>query len=171
MFYFTNKQITKKINHFHRKRVEDRKHELEYLERSLLLVNRNLQSNEMDNDDRTDPKINPKEQVSKLDEIFVKLRAATGVSKTEDVLKRFSSQQTTKEKLKKMQVSTENKKTVLEKKIQQLTAEIELRKFSESKDAEQWVHNFLTSCSSKFCINSYGIYFQFLILKLKKNFY
>lgn len=79
----------------------------------------------------------PQAEVDRLEEVFVKLRNATGVSRTEDVLNRFLAQRATKEKLKKMQTATEEEKMLLEKKRQQLTAEIEMQKFSETKDADQ----------------------------------
>ena len=79
----------------------------------------------------------PQSEVDRLEETFVKLRNATGVSRTEDVLNRFLAQRATKEKLKKMRTATEEEKMLLEKTRQQLTAEIEMQKFSETKDADQ----------------------------------
>lgn len=78
-----------------------------------------------------------KESSEYLEEAFLKLREATGVSKTENVLNRFLSQKSTKDKLQKMRLATENEKINLERKRQQLMAEIEMQKFSETKNAEQ----------------------------------
>lgn len=80
-----------------------------------------------------------KDELVRLEEAFAKLRNATGVSKSEEVLNRFLGQQATKESLQKMQTATEQEKMVLEKKRQELNEEIETRKFSETKSAEQLV--------------------------------
>lgn len=82
----------------------------------------------------------PQNEVDQLEEVFVKLRNVTGVSRTEEVLDRFLAQRATKEKLKKMQATTEEQKMAMEKKRQQLTTEIEMQKFAETKDADQLVH-------------------------------
>ena len=79
----------------------------------------------------------PQSEIERLEEAFVMLKSATGVSKTEDVLNRFLAQRTTKEKLKKMRTTTEAEKVQLEKRRQQLTAEMEMLKFAETKDADQ----------------------------------
>ncbi|XP_019885842.1 uncharacterized protein LOC109610672 [Ooceraea biroi] len=78
-----------------------------------------------------------KDELARLEDAFVKLQNATGVSRSEEVLGRFLSQQSTKDSLQKMRAATEQEKMVLEKKRQELTAEIETRKFSETKSAEQ----------------------------------
>lgn len=78
-----------------------------------------------------------KDELARLEDAFIKLRSATGVSRSEEVLSRFLSQQATKESLQKMRAATEQEKTVLEKKRQELNAEIEMRKFSETRSAEQ----------------------------------
>lgn len=78
-----------------------------------------------------------KDELTRLEEAFAKLRNATGVSRSEDVLSRFLGQQATKDSLQKMRAATEQEKIVLERKRQELTAEIETRKFSETKSAEQ----------------------------------
>lgn len=78
-----------------------------------------------------------KDELTRLEETFAKLRNATGVSRSEEVLNRFLGQQATKESLQKMRAATEQEKMVLEKKRQELSAEIETRKFSETKSNEQ----------------------------------
>lgn len=99
-------------------------------------MNRHLAVYDED-DENIDPNNLPQNKVAELEEIFMKLRNATGVTKTENVLQRFLNQKATKERLKVMQESAEKEKMELEKTRQQLTAEIEMRKFSESKDANQ----------------------------------
>ncbi|XP_015593816.1 myosin heavy chain, striated muscle [Cephus cinctus] len=73
-----------------------------------------------------------------LEESFAKLRCVTGVTRRNDlVLDRFLGQRATKERLQAMRTATENEKMLLERRRQQLTAEIEMHKFSETKDADQ----------------------------------
>ncbi|XP_061928862.1 uncharacterized protein LOC107995599 [Apis cerana] len=78
-----------------------------------------------------------KDEVTRLEETFAKLRSATGVSRTEDVLNRFLGQRATKDNLQKMRVATEQEKMKLEKQRQRLVNEMETRKFSETRNAEQ----------------------------------
>lgn len=78
-----------------------------------------------------------KDELARLEETFAKLRNATGVSRSEEVLNRFLGQQATKESLQKMRTATEREKMELEKKRQELSAEIETRKFSETRSNEQ----------------------------------
>lgn len=78
-----------------------------------------------------------KDEVTRLEEAFSKLRAATGVSRTEDVLNRFLGQRATKDNLQKMRLATEREKMALENQRQLLLAEMEAKKFSETRNAEQ----------------------------------
>ena len=80
-----------------------------------------------------------KDELARLEEAFTKLQNATGVSRSEEVLNRFLGQKATKESLQKMRTATEQEKMVLEKRRQELNAEIEMRKFSETRSAEQLV--------------------------------
>lgn len=121
--------------------MEHRKLELERLERMMFTAHqRQLPRGDLDSSRKSapsEPKDVTQSEVDRLEEAFAKLRNATGVSRTEDVLDRFLAQRSTKEKLKRMQVATEEEKMGLEKRRQQLTAEIEMQKFSETKDADQ----------------------------------
>ncbi|XP_076232923.1 coiled-coil domain containing protein 151 [Calliopsis andreniformis] len=78
-----------------------------------------------------------KDEVTRLEETFIKLRSATGVSRSEDVLNRFLGQRATKDNLQKMRLATEQEKMSLEKQRQEFITEMETRKFSEAKNAEQ----------------------------------
>ncbi|XP_057325847.1 calponin homology domain-containing protein DDB_G0272472 [Microplitis mediator] len=126
----------------YRQRVEDRKLELERLER-MIFPNTRLPAREDDfeaekrqqESEEVDDK--PVDEMTHLQEAFTKLRSATGVTKNEQVLDRFLSQRATKDKLQKMRTSMEEDKISLEKRRQQFTTEIELQKFSETKDADQ----------------------------------
>ncbi|CAB0039612.1 unnamed protein product [Trichogramma brassicae] len=133
-----------------RARVEDRKIELERLERLIFLAAQRqiVRGDDLDTG-RKSPALGsargtgtapPQSEIDRLEEIFVKLRNATGVSQTSQVLDRFLAQRATREKLKRMQTSTEAEKVQLEKHRQQLTAEIEMLKFAETKDADQLVY-------------------------------
>jgi hypothetical protein len=112
--------------------------DLERLERSMFPVAKTSTRNDLEGSlkSQTDEDALQNE-MDCLEEVFTTLRNATGVSKTEDVLNRFLTQQSTKEKLKKMQETMEKKKVILEKKRQQMATEIEMQKFSETKDADQ----------------------------------
>uniref|UniRef100_A0ABD2WWG7 Uncharacterized protein n=1 Tax=Trichogramma kaykai TaxID=54128 RepID=A0ABD2WWG7_9HYME len=134
----------------YRTRVEDRKIELERLERLIFPAAQRqiVRGDDLDTGRKsrtlgsargtgTAP---PQSEIDRLEEIFVKLRNATGVSQTSQVLDRFLAQRATREKLKRMQTSTEAEKVQLEKHRQQLTAEIEMLKFAETKDADQLVY-------------------------------
>ncbi|XP_011697609.1 PREDICTED: rho-associated protein kinase 1 [Wasmannia auropunctata] len=121
----------------YRQRVSERKMELERLER-MIFQTRTRDDFETRGKSRVQVQEDMiKDELTRLEEAFAKLRNATGVSRSEEVLNRFLGQQATKESLQKMRTATEQEKVVLEKKRQELNAEIETRKFSETKSAEQ----------------------------------
>ncbi|XP_048260073.1 nuclease SbcCD subunit C [Bombus terrestris] len=121
----------------YRQRVLERKTELERLEKMI------FHSRPRDDfDTRGESHVQhaediTKDEVTRLEETFAKLRSATGVSRSEDVLNRFLGQRATKDNLQKMRLATEQEKMDLEKQRLQLIDEMEMRKFSETKDAEQ----------------------------------
>ncbi|XP_076627774.1 coiled-coil domain containing protein 151 [Colletes latitarsis] len=121
----------------YRQRVLERKMELERLEKMI------FHSRPRDDfDTRGKSRVQTteditKDEVTRLEEAFAKLRSATGVSRSEDVLNRFLGQRATKNNLQKMRVATEQEKMTLEKQRQEYIAEMETRKFSETKNAEQ----------------------------------
>nr|XP_012145054.1 PREDICTED: golgin IMH1 [Megachile rotundata] len=121
----------------YRRRVLERKMELERLEKMI------FHSRSRDDfDTRGKSRVVPteditKDEVTRLEEAFSKLRSATGVSRSEDVLNRFLGQRATKNNLQKMRLATEQEKMALEKQRQELIAEMETKKFSETKNAEQ----------------------------------
>lgn len=78
-----------------------------------------------------------KKELTRLEEAFAKLRNVTGVSMSEDILNRFLGQRTTKENLQKMRTDMEDEKMDLDRKRQELLSEIETRKFTETKNAEE----------------------------------
>ncbi|KAL2718637.1 meiosis-specific nuclear structural protein 1 [Vespula squamosa] len=78
-----------------------------------------------------------KKELTRLEEAFAKLRNVTGVSMSEDILNRFLGQRTTKENLQKMRTNMEDEKMDLDRKRQELLSEIETRKFTETKNAEE----------------------------------
>ncbi|XP_043579403.1 outer dynein arm-docking complex subunit 3 [Bombus pyrosoma] len=121
----------------YRERVLERKTELERLEKMI------FHSRPRDDfDTRGESHVQhaediTKDEVTRLEETFAKLRSATGVSRSEDVVNRFLGQRATKDNLQKMRLATEQEKMALEKQRLQLVDEMEMRKFSETKDAEQ----------------------------------
>ncbi|XP_011872644.1 PREDICTED: eukaryotic translation initiation factor 4 gamma-like [Vollenhovia emeryi] len=121
----------------YRQRVSDRKIELERLER-MIFHTRPRDNFETRGKSRVQMQEDTiKDELARLEEAFAKLRSATGVSRSEEVLNRFLGQQATKESLQKMRTATEQEKMVLEKRRHELNVEIETRKFSETKSAEQ----------------------------------
>ncbi|XP_015434232.1 PREDICTED: coiled-coil domain-containing protein 151 [Dufourea novaeangliae] len=121
----------------YRQRVLERKLELERLEK--MVFHSRLRD---DFDTRGKSRVQAteditKDEVTRLEEAFAKLRSAAGVSRSEDVLNRFLGQRATKDNLQKMRVAAEQEKMTLEKQRQEFIAEMETRKFSETKNAEQ----------------------------------
>ncbi|EGI57625.1 Coiled-coil domain-containing protein 151 [Acromyrmex echinatior] len=121
----------------YRQRVAERRMELERLER-MIFHTRPRDDFETRGKNRVQVQEDMiKDELARLEEAFAKLQNATGVSRSEEVLNRFLGQKATKESLQKMRTATEQEKMVLEKRRQELNVEIEMRKFSETKTAEQ----------------------------------
>nr|XP_050858566.1 meiosis-specific nuclear structural protein 1 [Vespula vulgaris] len=123
----------------YRQRVKERKAELERLERMIFparpredydSVSTMIYGQDAKNEIT-------KKELTRLEEAFAKLRNVTGVSMSEDILNRFLGQQTTKENLQKMRTNMEDEKMDLDRKRQELLSEIETRKFTETKNAEE----------------------------------
>ncbi|KAK2578465.1 hypothetical protein KPH14_011634 [Odynerus spinipes] len=123
----------------YRKRVAERKAELERLERMIFPTRprEDYDSAQTKSYGQNAKDETTKEELTRLEEAFAKLRTVTGVSVSEDILNRFLGQRTTKENLQKMRAKMEEEKMDLEKKRQELTDEIETRKFTETKNAEE----------------------------------
>ncbi|XP_039289350.1 coiled-coil domain-containing protein 151 [Nilaparvata lugens] len=120
-------------------KVEERKLELERLERRIFPTGRTVihqdSANSTDlNQATADEALSATEQ---LDKAFATLRDATGVTATEDVLDRFFSQQETRTRLTFLKTSTEEEKKDLEKRRDMMMAELEAYKFAQVKDKEQ----------------------------------
>lgn len=90
-------------------------------------------------DDDVEARGASQQQVTRLEETFAGLRAVCGVRRTEDVQNRFLGQRATRERLREMRATTEEEKMLLEKTRQQLANEIEMHKFSETKNADRLV--------------------------------
>ncbi|XP_035734137.1 coiled-coil domain-containing protein 183-like [Vespa mandarinia] len=128
----------------YRKRVKERKGELERLERTIFPVRLredydSVQAMNYGQDAKNEITKNEitKKELTRLEEAFAKLRNVTGVSMSEDILNRFLGQRTTKENLQKMRTNMEDEKMDLDRKRQELLSEIETRKFTETKNAEE----------------------------------
>lgn len=125
-----------------RKRVEDQKQELERIERVMFATIRTLPRDnsytvEKSKGKEDVNKIERRDAVIELKEIFVKLRSAAGATKTEDVCKQFLRQRITKERLQNMRSVIEHEKICLERRRQQLSAEVGMKKFSETENTDQ----------------------------------
>ncbi|KAI4500711.1 hypothetical protein M0802_004303 [Mischocyttarus mexicanus] len=123
----------------YRQRVAERKIELERLERMIFSVRpredyESVQAKIYKRDAKNEI---TKKELTRLEEEFAKLHNVTGVSMSEDILNRFLGQRTTKENLQKMRTNMEEEKMDLERKRQELLNEIETRKFTETKNAEE----------------------------------
>ncbi|XP_075227924.1 coiled-coil domain containing protein 151 [Lycorma delicatula] len=122
-----------------RQRVEDRKIELERLERRIFPSSRAVIH--QDSTNSTDANYAAGEEAAftteELDKAFATLKEATGVTATEDVLDRFLRQKETKTRLTYLKETTEEEKKDLEKRRDMMMAELEAFKFAEVKDKEQ----------------------------------
>ncbi|KAJ9583182.1 hypothetical protein L9F63_022482 [Diploptera punctata] len=121
-------------------RVDERRIELERLERHIFPAGRSLvhqdstsslEQTESAADDTTT------KTTDFLEETFNKLKAATGQTDSEEVLKRFLSQKDTLSRLTYLRNITEEEKKDLLKRKDYMLAELEAFKFAEVKDTEQ----------------------------------
>lgn len=112
--------------------------ELERLERMIFSTRTRDDYEEIErNGMETVPEDVSNEEMTRLEEAFTKLRNATGVSRNEEVLNRFLGQRSTQERLQKMKMTIEQEKMILDAKRQEYTTEIEMQKFSETKNANE----------------------------------
>lgn len=120
-----------------RHRVEERKLELERLERRIFPSGRvhhqdSAEGAHIGLSDETTQRI-----VNQLEANFAKLKVATGETDTEEVLHRFLSQKETRTRLTYLKTITEEEKKELELCKEMNLAELEAFKFAEVKDKEQ----------------------------------
>ncbi|CAH0770371.1 unnamed protein product [Bemisia tabaci] len=118
-------------------RVEERKLELEKLERRIFPTGRpTLQDVSEQGQDKDKDQI--QNQTSEwLETAFDKLKEATGARECEEVLQRFLTQRETKTQLMYLKDQTEREKSDLEHRRDMMDAELEAYKFAEVKDKQQ----------------------------------
>ncbi|KAK6620703.1 hypothetical protein RUM43_010998 [Polyplax serrata] len=120
-----------------RHRVDERKVELERLERRIFPAGRMVFDEGIEGGDGGQAGENANQIVSNLEAAFTKLKVATGETETEDILPRFVSQKETKQRLDFLKRITEEEKKQLEMKKEAALVQLEATKFSEVKDREQ----------------------------------
>ncbi|KAG8264063.1 hypothetical protein J6590_019407 [Homalodisca vitripennis] len=125
-------------------RVDERKAELERLERRIFPTGRPLlHQDTVTSTDMTHPPSDETSQtVENLEKAFTTLKEATGVTDTKDVLQRFLSQIETRKRLTFLKNTTEQEKKQLEVRKDMMLAELEAFKFAQVKDKE---HPFMHS--------------------------
>ncbi|XP_054272979.1 outer dynein arm-docking complex subunit 3 [Macrosteles quadrilineatus] len=120
-------------------RVDERKAELERLERRIFPTGRPLMHQDtVTSTDMTHGTSDETSQVvENLEKAFTTLKEATGVTDTKDVLQRFLSQIETRTRLTYLKETTEKEKKQLEVRKDMMLAELEAFKFAQVKDKEQ----------------------------------
>ncbi|KRT80985.1 hypothetical protein AMK59_5436, partial [Oryctes borbonicus] len=113
--------------------IVERKQELEKLEKKIFLtaktpIRPDIEGEESNIQTPTSPK-------EELDQTFETLKEATGGNTIDEVLERFVTQKESTNRLSQLRVSGEEQKVKLEKKMDNLTAQLESLKFAEVKDA------------------------------------
>ncbi|KAL1449806.1 hypothetical protein WDU94_002280 [Cyamophila willieti] len=117
--------------------VDERKTELEKLERRILPSAGRPASQTESLPAETAQSLEQLQKTEYLENTFTKLKEATGVTHSEEVLQRYLSQKDTKERLQYLKDSTEQEKQTLEHSREMMAAELEVFKFVEVKDKEQ----------------------------------
>ncbi|KAJ1523499.1 hypothetical protein ONE63_001351 [Megalurothrips usitatus] len=120
-------------------RVEERKAALEQLERRIFPTGRPVIQRE-DSQGTPDSGQTADDDCARKTEFyesaFLKLKEATGVTETDEVLQRFLGQKETKSRLTYLRKVTEDEKRKLEKRKEVMMAQLEAFKFAEVKDKE-----------------------------------
>ncbi|XP_034233396.1 coiled-coil domain-containing protein 151 [Thrips palmi] len=120
-------------------RVEERKSALEQLERRIFPTGRPVMQREDSQGTPDSGQVADDDCARKTtfyENAFLKLKEATGVTETEEVLQRFLGQKETKSRLTYLRKVTEDEKRKLEKRKEVMMAQLEAFKFAEVKDKE-----------------------------------
>nr|CAD7460266.1 unnamed protein product [Timema tahoe] len=120
-------------------RVEDRRQELERLERRIFPTGRPmLHHDSISSANGSRPGTQQATRLTDdLESAFMMLKEATGETETEQVLQRFILQRQTQTRLSYLKNITEEEKMELEKRKEYMMADLEAFKFAEVKDKEQ----------------------------------
>ncbi|XP_018328093.1 uncharacterized abhydrolase domain-containing protein DDB_G0269086-like [Agrilus planipennis] len=123
-----------------RRLVAEGRQELEKLEQLIFMSGKtqerqdeeNPEEGQLDEDQLLSP--NPEQD---LIDTFDKLKETAGAKDAEETLEKFQIQRTTLSRLENLKATSEKQKSKLERRIQQLTNQLEAFKFAEVKEAEQ----------------------------------
>ncbi|CAD7091000.1 unnamed protein product [Hermetia illucens] len=130
-----------------RRQVEDRKMELERIERKLFSAGKSLVHQESigssSGDQQTgkteqedDPNAQLKSMVAEMETTFKKLMEVTGATSAQEVLQRFTSQKESTSRLNYLRSAAEAEKKHLEAQREILATELETLKFADIKESE-----------------------------------
>ncbi|EAT37842.1 AAEL010214-PA [Aedes aegypti] len=143
--HFANKAREKQALDF-RRQVEERKQELERLERKIFSTGKTMVHQESvlsasgdhsaGKGEGDDSSGHDKETASEMEQKFKKLMQATGVSAASEVVDRFLAQREASARLTYLRTVTENEKKQLESQRELMTAQLDAFKFADVKDSD-----------------------------------
>lgn len=123
-----------------RRRVEDRKVELEKLERKIFSTGKTVVHQDSVNSDTgekaDDPIAKTKDETSKMQDVFKKLMHATGVSSPNEIVDRFLAQKEALQRLNYLRTVTENEKKQLQSQRELMSAELDEFKFADTGESD-----------------------------------
>ncbi|XP_055615227.1 outer dynein arm-docking complex subunit 3 [Toxorhynchites rutilus septentrionalis] len=143
--HYANKAREKQALEF-RRQVEERKLELERLERKIFSSGKTLIHQESiisasgdhvgGKGEGEDSSVHDKDSASVMEQKFKKLMQATGVSAASEVVDRFLAQREASARLTYLRSITENEKKQLESQRELMTAQLDAFKFADVKDSD-----------------------------------
>lgn len=123
-----------------RRRVEDRKVELEKLERKIFSTGKTVVHQDSVNSDTgekaDDPIAKTKDETFKMQDVFKKLMHATGVSSPNEIVDRFLAQKEALQRLNYLRTVTENEKKQLQSQREMMSAELDEFKFADTGESD-----------------------------------
>ncbi|XP_063706410.1 outer dynein arm-docking complex subunit 3 [Culicoides brevitarsis] len=124
-----------------RRRVEDRKLELEKLERKIFSTGKQAvvhqdSVNSDSGEKADDPIAKTKDETSKMQDVFKKLMHATGVSSPNEIVDRFLAQKEALQRLNYLRTVTENEKKQLQSQREVMSAELDEFKFADTGESD-----------------------------------
>lgn len=127
-----------------RRKVDERKVELEKLERTIFSTGKTVVRQESmgsENGEKTDdPVTKTKESTNKMQEVFKKLMQATGVSNPDAIVDRFLAQKEALQRLNYLRTVTENEKKQLQAQREVMSAELDEFKFADTGESDVLVN-------------------------------
>lgn len=124
-----------------RRKVEERKVELEKLERKIFSTGKSAVVHQdsvgSDNGEtKDDPIAKTKDETSKMQDVFKKLMHATGVSCPNEIVDRFLAQKEALQRLNYLRTVTENEKKQLQSQREVMSAELDEFKFADTGESD-----------------------------------